>query len=77
MNRIVHLTTVHHRHDIRILIKECIALSHAGYDVHLVVGDGEGNEVFEGIPIHDVGIKPKSRIKRMWSQPKKAQEKIV
>ena len=77
MNRIVHLTTVHQRHDIRILIKECTALSQAGYDVHLVVGDGEGNEVFEGVPIHDLGVKPNSRIKRMWSQPKKAQEKII
>lgn len=76
LNRVVHLTTVHLRNDIRILLKECTALTQAGYDVHLVVADGLGDAVLEGVPVYDVGAKPKSRIKRMWLQPKKAEKKI-
>ena len=72
VNRIVHVTTVHKRNDIRILVKECIALSDVGYEVHLVVGDGKGNELFETVHIHDIGACPSSRIRRMWQQPKKA-----
>jgi glycosyltransferase involved in cell wall biosynthesis len=51
-------------------------LAAAGYEVHLVVGDGLGDSVDENIQIHDVGPKPLSRIQRMWSQPKKALKRI-
>ena len=38
--RVVHLTTVHQRRDVRIFHKECLSLARAGWDVHLVVADG-------------------------------------
>ena len=48
VRRVVHVTTVHPRNDMRILHKECGVLTNAGYDVHLVVGDGQGDAVVEG-----------------------------
>lgn len=75
--RIAHVTTVHSRCDTRILLKECSALNKAGYEVHLVVGDGLGDAVIDGIQIHDIGAKPESRIKRMWAQAKRAREKVI
>ena len=76
MHQIIHLTTVHSREDVRIVEKECTSLVNEGYQVHLVVGDGKGDDVYKGINVHDIGIRPSSRIKRMWYQPKKAQKKI-
>ncbi len=52
--KIVHLTSVHLRYDIRIFQKECISLSKAGYDVTLIVADGKGTEIIEDIKIIDV-----------------------
>lgn len=64
MQGIVHITTVHSRHDTRIFLKECGSLAEAGYDVTLVVADGEGNEERNGVRIVDVG-KPLGRFNRM------------
>jgi glycosyltransferase involved in cell wall biosynthesis len=52
--KIVHLTSVHLRYDIRIFQKECISLSKAGFDVTLIVADGKGNELKNNIKIIDV-----------------------
>jgi glycosyltransferase involved in cell wall biosynthesis len=65
MTKVIHLTSVHTRYDIRIFIKECISLAKHGYKVYLVVADGKGDEIKNGVNIHDVGNKPSSRIKRM------------
>lgn len=65
----VHIATLHKRHDTRILLKECVSLSQAGVDTTLIVGDGEGDEDFEGVKIVDVG-RPSgrfaSRLVPMW-----------
>jgi len=63
--KIVHLTSAHPRHDIRIFIKECCTLARAGHDVTLVVADGLGAEVKNGVRIHDVGAKSGGRLLRM------------
>lgn len=55
MMKIAHITSVHPRYDSRIFIKECITLSSADYDITLIVADGKGDEVKEGVVIHDVG----------------------
>lgn len=61
--RIVHLTSVHARNDVRIFVKQCKSLQQAGYDVSIVVADGLGDEVKEGIKFYDVG-KLQGRFKR-------------
>jgi len=65
----VHIATLHRRHDTRILLKECVSLSKAGFEIVLVVGDGEGDEDFDGVKIVDVG-RPDgrfaSRLIPMW-----------
>lgn len=75
--RICHVTTAHPRNDTRIFLKECTTLVDTGYEVHLVVGDGKGDANIDDIQIHDIGIKPGSRIKRIWAQPKRAEKKIL
>ncbi|WP_149273762.1 glycosyltransferase family 4 protein [Pareuzebyella sediminis] len=55
MKRVCHLSSVHHRYDTRILLKECLSLHRQGYEVHLVVADGKGFENYQGIQIHDTG----------------------
>jgi len=56
---------VHPRYDTRIFLKQCRSLAKAGYDVLLVVADGQGNEVKDDVAILDVG-KPISRLKRIF-----------
>lgn len=53
--RIAHLTSAHPRHDIRIFTKQCRSLAAHGYQVHLVVADGRGDDVREGVHIVDAG----------------------
>jgi glycosyltransferase involved in cell wall biosynthesis len=77
MQRICHITTVHPRNDTRIKLKECKSLAAAGFEVHLVVGDGLGDSVCENIQIHDLGPKPQSRIKRMLVQPMMALKRVL
>lgn len=62
--KIAHLTSVHPRYDTRIFLKECISLANAGYETHLVVADGKGDEVKNNVAIHDVGAS-KGRLDRM------------
>ena len=70
--RVVHVTTVHPRDDIRIFRKECVSLVRAGYDVVQVVGDGLGDSVVEGVRIVDIGTRPGGRLARMHRQPRVA-----
>ena len=53
--RICHITSAHPRYDARIFTKQCQGLARAGHEVHLVVADGKGDEVRDGVSIHDVG----------------------
>jgi glycosyltransferase involved in cell wall biosynthesis len=66
--RIVHLTSVHPRNDIRVFEKMCRSLVSAGLDVHLVVADGLGSADRDGVVIHDVG-KPRNRAQRILLTP--------
>ncbi len=75
--RIVHLTSVHPRDDIRIFHKECISLVQAGYDVVLIVGDGHGDEVAQGVRVIDIGAAPAGRLARMRSQPRRALQAVL
>lgn len=68
MPTIAHLTSVHPRTDPRIFLKQCVSLARAGYDVHLIVADGQGPEVRHGVNVHDVGC-PAGRWDRMQTTP--------
>ena len=72
---ITHLTSVHPRYDTRIFIKMCQSLSLNGYNVSLVVADGKGDEVKNGLSIIDVGAKSNGRFFRMTTSVKKVFEK--
>jgi glycosyltransferase involved in cell wall biosynthesis len=70
--RVVHLTTVHPRDDIRIFRKECVSLARAGYEVVQVVGDGLGDAMMDGVRVVDIGARPAGRLARMRRQPARA-----
>lgn len=70
--RVVHLTTVHPRDDIRIFRKECVSLARAGCEVVQVVGDGQGDALVDGVRIIDIGPRPAGRLARMGRQPARA-----
>ncbi len=74
--KVVHLTSVHARHDIRILLKECSSLVKAGYDVSLIVADGLGNEEKNGVKIYDVGL-AKNRLERVRNTTKQIFVKAI
>ena len=74
--KICHITSVHSRYDPRIFQKQCRSLVKFGYDVHLVVADGTGGEIKDGIHIYDVG-KPSGRIKRMIKTTKAIYKKAI
>lgn len=58
MCRIAHLTSAHPRHDARIFVKQCRSLAAHGHDVALVVADGAGEELSDGVRVVDVGCLP-------------------
>ena len=62
--QVVQMTSAHPRYDTRIFHKECKSLAKK-YSVLLIVADGRGNGVEEGIEICDVG-KATSRLERIW-----------
>lgn len=63
--KVVHLTSAHTRHDTRIFIKMTSSLAQHGYSVSLVVADGKGCELKNGVSIVDVGAKEGGRLSRM------------
>ena len=64
MAHIVHLSSAHPRHDTRIFVKQCRSLAALGHAVTLVVADGLGADVVDGVRIIDVGRLP-GRLNRM------------
>lgn len=70
--RIVHMTSAHPRYDTRILFKMCRSLAETGFSVTLVVADGLGPEVWNGVEILDVG-QAKGRLERMIASARRVQ----
>jgi glycosyltransferase involved in cell wall biosynthesis len=66
MQRIAHLTSAHPRGDTRIFIKQCRTLAAHGYDVTLVVADGKGDALRDGVRIVDAGYLA-GRMKRIFT----------
>ena len=64
--KICHLTSVHKRYDTRIYEKECCSLAGAGYDVTLIVNDGDSGEMTDkGVRIVSTGMTFKGKRDRM------------
>lgn len=62
--RVVHMTSVHPRNDVRILLKECRSLAADGFEVTLIVADGHGPETRDGVKIVDAGARSSGRAGR-------------
>lgn len=62
--KVAHLTSVHGRGDTRIFVKQCRTLADHAYRVTLVVADGLGDAMVDGVAITDVG-RPGGRLRRM------------
>jgi len=63
-HKAVHLTTVHSPGDVRIFLKECRTLAHAGYEVALIAR-GNKTEVNENVKICGLNINASYRWDRM------------
>lgn len=72
MINICHVSSVHPRYDIRIFEKECktLAINNKDMQLYLIVADGIGDYIKDGIHILDVG-KPTSRLKRLFNTRRK------
>lgn len=66
--KVTSLTSAHPRFDTRIFHKMCCSLADNGYRVSLVVADGKGHEIRNGVRIIDAGA-PKSRFDRILNAP--------
>jgi glycosyltransferase involved in cell wall biosynthesis len=76
IKRICHISTAHPRNDVRIFYKECRSLSTV-YSVCLLIADGKGGEIKDGVQIVDVGKRNNSRIRRIIITAFKAYRKAV
>lgn len=74
--RIAHLTSAHDRIDTRIFHKECKSLAQVGHSVSLIVADGKGDSLEQGIEIMDVG-KGKGRFDRMFRVSRRVFQKAL
>ncbi|MBU0664999.1 MAG: glycosyltransferase family 4 protein [Proteobacteria bacterium] len=74
--KVVHLTSVHSRNDTRIFIKQCRSLAAHGYEVTLVVADGQGDEYQDKVRIVDVGHLP-GRLNRIFKTTRRVLKKAI
>ncbi|HZF70593.1 glycosyltransferase family 4 protein [Sulfuricurvum sp.] len=78
MVKITHLTSAHPRYDTRIFVKMCCSLAKVeGYSVSLVVADGKGNEIINGVSIVDVGVNKGGRAARMTKTVRKVYQQAL
>jgi len=68
--RVVHLTSAHARYDVRIFAKMCSTVVEQGMECTLVVADGKGDEVVDGVTIRDAGASA-GRLARMTKAPRR------
>lgn len=73
---IVHMTSVHMRHDVRIFLKECRSIARSWGMVTLIVADGRGNEVTDGVKIVDAGASH-GRLDRMRNASRRVLEQAL
>lgn len=74
--KVAHLSSAHPRDDIRIFHKECKSLVGAGYAVNLVVADNLGDEICDGIQIHDVR-RSNGRLRRVFGTTRRVLQRAL
>ena len=67
---VAHVSTVHSWQDPRIFDKECCSLTQAGFEVHLITPDGNGEKV-DGVQVHALNKKINNRFERFFIASKK------
>lgn len=75
--KVCHVSSAHARYDIRIFKKMCVSIAANGYDTNFVVADGQGDELIDGVQIHDAGAKEGGRISRMTKVVNKVLRKAL
>lgn len=68
MIRVAHVSTAHHRNELRVHLKQCNSLATAGYEVYFIVADGGGDARIGDVQVLDVGA-PRGRFQRMLVCP--------
>ena len=76
MLKVFHVTSAHKRDDIRIFHKMCTSLVKHGFDVSLIVADGLGNEIKNGVMIYDSG-ESNGRLDRMLNSSSKIFSNVI
>lgn len=64
--KVCHITSVHQRYDSRILKKQCVSLSKAGFEVMLLCADTLQDEYVDGINIISIQHTAKNRVQRFF-----------
>jgi hypothetical protein len=70
--RVTHITTSHVRTDQRIFQKECRSLARAGFEISLIVFDGLGEDLRDGVFVKDLGAMGRGRLGRFVLRPLRA-----
>jgi glycosyltransferase involved in cell wall biosynthesis len=73
---VCHITTIHPERDVRIFHKECKSLAKAGYDVKLIVVNGD-SFIEDGVEVVGVPGKYSGRLQRFSKAPKAALKKAL
>lgn len=68
--KITHLTSAHPRFSTRIFAKMCVFLATKSFNISLVVADGNGDEIKNGVSIFDVGTTAGGRLSRITKTTK-------
>ena len=76
MLKIAHLTSAHPRFDIRIFAKMCKSVALSGWTCMLVVADGKGDAVADGVSIYDAGAS-KGRFERIFLTTRRVYRKAL
>jgi len=74
--KICHISSVHQWNDVRIFEKECSSMVDKGHEVHLIMANGTPGE-YNGVHLHKVEPKGKSRVERMLKTAKAIAKKAV
>lgn len=79
--RVVHVSTVRPPMEVRVFHHECRSLADAGYNVQLVIHDGDADRTVDGVEIRTLGIRKAqrgllllARLKAIWRAKKRVQQ---